>query len=74
MYMLIIVPFLFIFTTALVTSKNDTSDPRASAAACRDYILMDFAYFTVLLSNIPRAVMSCYMNLQFAKTREHANR
>lgn len=54
------------------SSKQDVSSD-ATREACIDFILTDAAFYTVQLSNIPRAIISCYMNLLFAQTIKEAN-
>ena len=74
-YMATILPFMFLFFVACSTNGvHHLFAPDATRASCIDFILTDAAFFTVQLSNIPRAIVSCYMNLQFAQTIEEANR
>ena len=62
-YIATIFPFLFTFLVAYFTSKDPKAAPDSSTQACTDYILVDTSHFTVQLSNIPRAIISCYMNI-----------
>lgn len=62
-YIATILPFLFTFLVAYFTSQNGSGEPTASHQECVDFIMIDTSHFTVQLSNIPRAIMSCYMNI-----------